>query len=205
MKMTRIILLIVVTSISMCASAQDKEDRNSSFKKENIFTGGTLNLSFGNNITALGLSPFFGYSINKYVDVAASVGVNYLSQRDYSFYNSNDKLRQTIYGPGAFVRVFPLKFLFFQSQYEYNLIRYKYIPAPNSGFTSEKRKLDASSMLLGGGFASGRDASNNTYYYFSILWDVANSINSPYKDNLQRAIPIIRAGYNIALFQGRRD
>ncbi|HSN60937.1 MAG TPA: hypothetical protein VLR49_08380, partial [Ferruginibacter sp.] len=61
----------------------------------------------------------------------------------------------------------------------------------------------AHSMLVGGGFASGRDADNKSFYYISILWDVAKSPNSPYKDNLNRAIPVIRAGYNIALFQGR--
>jgi hypothetical protein len=34
------------------------------------------------------------------------------------------------------------------------------------------------------------------------LFDVIKNINSPYTDNLGRATPIIRAGYNVALFQG---
>ena len=42
-----------------------------------------------------------------------------------------DKLRQTVYGPGAFVRLFPVNFLFASAQYEYNLIHLKYIPANN--------------------------------------------------------------------------
>ena len=205
MKKVFVFILCVLTFANVMA--QDEEEKKGGFKKENLFTGGTVNVSFGNQVTALGISPFFGYSINKYVDVAASVGVNYISQRDYSFYNSNDKLRQTIYGPGAFVRLFPVKFLFAQAQYEFNFIRYKYIPASNTGQPSEKFKLDAHSLLVGGGFASSRNAENKSYYYISILWDVAKSVNSPYKDNLDRAIPVIRAGYNIALFQdrGRRN
>jgi len=37
------------------------------------------------------------------------------------------------------------------------------------------------------------------------MWDVLKDENSPYTDNLNRAIPQIRAGFNIGLFQGRRN
>jgi hypothetical protein len=195
-----VFFLLITIAFNAAAQEEEKSEKAGGFKKENLFTGGTLNLSFGNQVTALGLSPFFGYSINRFVDVAASVGVNYISQRDYSYYNSNDKLRQTIFGPGAFVRVFPVKFLFAQAQYEYNFIRYKYILP---GAPTEILNLKASSFLIGPGYAGGRERDNNSYYYISVLWDIANSKNSPYKDNLNRAVPIIRAGYNIALFQGR--
>ncbi|MBC7866590.1 MAG: hypothetical protein H7X88_03560 [Gloeobacteraceae cyanobacterium ES-bin-316] len=203
MKTKQIFLVAIMMAVSFNLVAQDEEEVKTGFQKDKLFTGGTLNLSFGNQVTALGLSPFFGYSLNKYLDVAASVGVSYISQRDYSFYNADDKLRQVIYGPGAFVRVFPVKFLFAQAQYEFNLIKLKYIPPSNSGLPSDTYNSDAHSVLVGGGFASGRDAYNKSFYYISVLWDVAKSDNSPYKDNLNRAIPILRAGYNIALFQGK--
>ena len=201
-----ILFFLLLATLNVSAQEEEKaeEKKNGLFKKENLFTGGTVNVSFGNQVTALGLSPFFGYSINRFVDVAATVGVNYISQRDVSFYNANDKLRQTIFGPGAFVRLFPLKFLFAQAQYEYNFIKYKYIPASGTGQPAETTKLNAQSFLIGGGYAGGRDADNNSYYYISVLWDIAKSENSPYTDNLNRSLPIIRAGYNIALFQGRR-
>jgi hypothetical protein len=203
MKVEKICLILLLSMAFVNVSAQDEGEKKGGFKKENLFVGGTVNLAFGNQITALGISPFLGYSINKYVDVAASLGIDYISQRDYTFYNSNDKLRQTIYGPGAFVRIFPVKFLFTQAQYEFNFIRYKYLPPPNSGMPIEKNKYDAHSLLVGGGYAGGRDGYNKSFYYISILWDVANSNYSPYKDYLHRSIPIIRAGYNIALFQGK--
>ena len=180
---------------------EEDETRKSVFKKENLFVGGTVNLSFGNRITALGISPYFGYSLNRYVDVAASIGVDYVSQRDNTY--ENDKLRQTIFSPGAFVRLFPIKFLFAHAQYEHNFIRYKYIYPSSFNQPSEKMHLNADAFLIGGGFASGRDSDQKSFYYFSILWDIGKDYNSPYVDNNGRAIPIIRAGYNVALFQGR--
>ncbi len=201
--MKKLTVYVLLTFLTLAAFAQEEEEtKRPFFKKENFFTGGTVNAAFGNQFTSLGISPFFGYSINKYVDVAATIGYNYISQRDNLYLD--DKLRQSVYGPGAFVRLFPVKFLFAQAQYEFNLLRLKYIFPSNLGIPNEKYKFDAHSFLIGGGFASGRDfTEQRSYYYFSILWDVGNSVNSPYKDNLNRATPIIRAGYNIALFQRR--
>jgi|JI10StandDraft_1071094.scaffolds.fasta_scaffold16029_6 hypothetical protein len=194
-------LLFLASCFTSFAQYENKDEEKGGFKKENLFTGGTLNLAFGNQTTSLGISPYFGYSLNKFIDVAATLQYNYISERDYPF--QGDKLRQTTYGPGAFVRIFPFNFLFAQAQYEFNMIRIKYIPF-GTGSQREKYRLDAHSLLVGGGFSGGRDfPDQKSYYYISILWDVAKSNNSPYKDNLNRAVPIIRAGYNIALFQGR--
>ncbi len=173
------------------------------FKKENLFTGGNVQLSFANRTTALGIGPFFGYSINRYIDVAASVNVNYISQRDNIQFE--DKLRQTTIGPGAFVRVFPINIIFAQVQYEHNFIkqRYKYPSAQN--LPDETATVDVNSILVGGGLATGRSQYNKSYFYFSVLWDVTRLQNSPYTDAANRAIPIIRTGYNVALFQGRNN
>jgi hypothetical protein len=198
--------LVPLLFCSLNLFAQDEESVGF-FKKENLFTGGTVNGGFGNTFTNLGIGPYIGYSFNKYIDFAVNPSVNYTSQRDVGGI-PGARLRQTLYGPGAFVRLFPAKFLFAHAQYEYNLIRYHYLPAIGSPYLEEKIKFDAHSFLIGGGISNGKDFPNQkSYYYFSVLWDVAKSPNSPYKDrqyNLNRAVPIIRAGYNIALFQGRK-
>lgn len=77
------------------------------------------------------------------------------------------------------------------------------MPAIGSTLTEERRNLTSQSTLVGGGYASGRNAFQRSFYYISILWDVGNDPKSPYKDNLRRSAPVIRAGYHIALFQGR--
>jgi hypothetical protein len=211
MKLKNLVFAVFATVVSLPAFAQE-EPRNESdvkeskFKKENLFTGGNLTLQFGNITTTLGVSPYFGYSLTNWLDVAASLNFNYTSQRDNVVVG--DKIRQTVYGPGAFVRIFPVNFLFVQGHFEQNFIKLKYIPADNSGYSQEKQSLDASSFLVGGGYAGGRNRDSKSFYYISVFWDVAKNQNSPYLDNQRRTVPIIRAGYNIALFQGysgRRD
>jgi hypothetical protein len=203
MKKTIFATLLLATVIAVSAQEKEKDEKESGFKKENFFTGGSLTASFFSGGTALGISPYFGYSLNRFIDVAASVNLNYTSQRDYNVYG--DKVRQTVYGPGAFVRLYPVKFLFAQAQYEHNFIRFKYIPVSNSGYTGSTTKIDANSMLIGGGFASGRQDVGDVYYYFSVLWDVSKVAESPYIDGVGRNFPVVRAGLQIPLFQGGRD
>lgn len=201
MKKSALAIMFIIACISLKAQETETVEEPGGFKKENLFIGGNVNASFFNGTTALGVSPYFGYSITNWLDVAASLNFNYISQRNYY---DDGKLRQTIIGPGAFVRVFPVSFLFAQAQYEHNFIALKDIPPSNSGLSTAKDKRDVNSLLLGVGYASGREGGNKTYYYLSISFDVLKLPYSPYVDNLQRTIPIINAGFNIALFQGRR-
>ena len=197
-----IVALLALTNIALAQDEEEKPERKKGFQKDRLFVGGDLTLAFGNSVTSLGASPYFGYSLNKYIDVAVSFNFTYTSQRDYAVYG--DKARQTLYGPGSFVRIYPLKFIFAQAQFEHNFIRLKYIPANNSSFILPNNNLDVNSFLVGAGYAGGRGPGNNSFYYFSVSWDVLKNKDSPYVDGLGRAVPIIRAGYNIALFQGRR-
>ncbi len=199
--------LLVVVLLALCINthAQDHEGEkinvNKGFKKEKLFTGGSVSAGFSSYSTVLGISPQFGYSLADWLDAGVTLNLNYTSQRNYNV--GGDKLRQTVYGPGAFVRLFPVNFLFASAQYEYNIIHLKYVPAANSGYTPDKYNLNANSLLIGGGYAGGRERGNNTYYYISVSWDIYGDKNSPYIDGYGRSNPIIRAGYNIGLFQGR--
>jgi len=200
--MKKLIIAFLFLSGTYNAIAQsDDGEKKGGFKKENLFVGGDLTLGFSNIYTAIGISPYFGYSLNKYVDVAASFNFNYIAQRDYVEYG--DKVRQTIYGPGAFVRVYPFKFVFAQAQFEHNFVKLKYIPASNTfTYLPSTDHIDANSFLVGAGYAGGRDEDNKSFYYISISVDLIADKNSPYVDGVGRRVPIIRAGYNIALFQG---
>ena len=201
MKKAILILLLPVYFHATAQSNDENKDEKKGFQKEKLFTGGSANVGFSSYSTSLGIAPQFGYSLTNWADAGVTFNINYTSQRDYQAYG--DKLRQTVYGPGAFVRLFPVKFLFATAQYEYNMIHLKYIPASNSGYTLQKNNVNASSLLVGGGYAGGREKGNNTYYFISVTWDILGDKNSPYIDGLDRSIPVIRAGYNIGLFQGR--
>ncbi len=200
-------LFLFFIALTFQANAQlnteNKTEKNApkGFQKDRLFTGGNANVAFSNYYTVLGISPQIGYSLTDWLDAGISINFNYTSQRDYSV--SGDKLRQTVYGPGAFVRIFPVNFLFATAQYEYNIIRQKYISA-YSGTPDEIDWVGASSFLVGGGFSGGRENGGNSYYYLSIMWDVGGDFNSPYTDGFNRSNPIIRGGYNIGLFQGKK-
>lgn len=205
-----ILFSVVYLFVTMQGIAQYEEgEETKGFKKQNLFTGGSITLSFFNNQTVLGANPIFGYKLADWVDAGLAFNYLYSSARDYAQYN--DKIRQSVFGPGVFTRLYPVRFLFAQAQYEYNFSQLKYIYP--SGSPIEKTNVDAASLLVGGGLAQGRQKGSTTFYYISVLFDVLKNVNSPYvsvsfdpnNPSQQRVdvIPIIRAGINVGLFQGR--
>lgn len=206
------LLLLLATAVTLTASAQDEEVAEKGFKKENLFTGGSITLSFFNGQTIIGANPFFGYKLTDWFDAGVSLNFLYSGARDY--YEYDDKIKQTVIGPGVFARIYPINFLFIQGQLEQNYSTFKYEPAQGSvSYSGYKERLDATSLLVGGGFASGRQKGSTSFFYISVLFDVLKDENSPYvnvtynpADPNQRrvdVIPIIRAGVNVGLFQGR--
>ena len=199
-------LFLCFSAVIFSAKAQtepkeeEEVEKTTGFKKENLFVGGTVALGLSSGQFSVGVGPYFGYSLNKFIDVAVGLNYSYISQKDYY---TTQKLRQSVIGPSAFVRLYPVKFLFAHAQYEHNFIQFKQIYGNGIPDIVDKRK--APSFLLGPGFASGRDATNKTFYYISVLFDVIKNENSPYTDNQGRITPVIRAGYNVALFQGNNN
>lgn len=198
--MRKICLALFFAAFSMAVVAQnnDEDETPRGFQKDKLFTGGNLTVSFYTGGTTLGLSPYLGYSLTSWLD--AAVNLNFVYQGEKDIYGG--KYRQTNLGPGGFLRIFPLNFLYVQAQYEHNFVNNKYIQ-PNGGNTL-KFNADVNSLLLGAGYSSDRSPGNNSYFYFTLMYDVLQLPNSPYMDSYSRAIPVFRAGYNIALFQGRR-
>lgn len=198
--MKKLFVTVLLTVSAVAVFAQDEEEKSEEktggFKKEYLFSGGNINLSFFNGVTVLGASPQIGYSVARWLDAGVIFGYTYSSQRDGY---TNDKFRQTIIGPGAFARLFPVDFLFASVQFEHNFIRQKYIP---SFGTSQTYKLDENSLLIGAGYTSGREYRNSPYYYFSVSVDILNRPNSPYTDRFNNLLPVVVAGFNIPLFQG---
>src|SRR6476661_5267336 len=110
------VLLTAMLLAGMTSRAQEKDEKEEKkgFQKEKLFSGGSIALGFSNNSFLIGGSPVFGYSVAHWADLGLVVNYNYTSYRDVN--NINDKLKQTVYGGGAFTRIFPLKFLFAQAQ-----------------------------------------------------------------------------------------
>ncbi|HOZ97192.1 MAG TPA: hypothetical protein PKY86_01510 [Niabella sp.] len=179
------------------------------FKKQNLFTGGGLTASFYNGGSLLGVNPILGYKLNDYLDAGVVLNYVFSGSRDVSEYN--DKYRQHVFGPGVFGRVYPVSFLFFQAQLEENFTNIGYTKAGSSR-PVDKYSANATSLLLGGGYSTGRAKGSTTFFYLSILADVLKNRNSPYVElssdpvtrvERVRIIPVIRAGVNVGLFQKR--
>jgi len=197
--MKKYISLIFLLIFFQQLHAQDEEEEEKKgFKKENLFTGGSISLSFFNNSFLIGVNPVLGYSLTKWIDAGIVINYNYTSYRDYQVFD--DRLRQTIYGGGVFTRIYPVRFIFLQAQAEHNFITQKHI-FPNG--PTDIIKTSGNSVLVGGGYTTGRfPRSGNSFFYVAILVDVAGTSNSPYTDAYGRKIPIIRAGIQIPLFSG---
>lgn len=99
-------LILLFTMSIVVVSAQDEEEKGG-LKKENLFVGGSVTLSFFNGQTILGGNPFFGYKIADWVDAGLVFNYIYSGARDYQFYN--DKIRQNVYGGGAFCVCTPFR------------------------------------------------------------------------------------------------
>lgn len=205
--MKKLIFSMLMTAAVSVAFAQDDEEMG--FKKENLFTGGSVTVSFFSGTTILGANPIFGYKLANFADAGVVLNYIFSGQRDYLEFD--DKVKQNVYGGGLFTRLYPVNFLFLQGQFEHNFISLRYVPA-TSNYQPYKETVDANSFLVGGGYCQGRQAGSNTFYYVSVLFDVIKNENSPYVDVVYdqvtgrrsvRAVPLIRAGINIGLFQGR--
>ena len=216
--MKKIVIVLALINSFYAVNAQDDEkksgdEKKGGFKKENLFTGGGAIVSIGSYSTLLGASPVFGYSMNKWLDAGIVFNYNYASSRavyyDYNtngYYVSDAKNRENVLGGGIFARFYPVKFLFINVQAEHNYTTDKII-TPNQPTT--KGKYDANSLLLGVGYANGRQGTGDFYYYISVMADVAGNINSPYvgisESGKAVITPIFKAGIQVPLFQGKRN
>jgi hypothetical protein len=200
MKKWTLILAMVTCSLMAFSQEEKEEEKEGGFKKQNIFTGGSISLSFGNRSFLVGGNPMLGYKIAEWIDAGIVLNYQYTSFRDYDVIG--DKLRQNIYGGGVFTRIYPVNFLFGQAQFEHNFITLKYLPP--DGSSPSKAKTSGNSFLVGAGYTQGRIRGlNDAFFYLSVLWDISNNEASPYTDVYGRATPIFRAGVNVYLFRSR--
>jgi hypothetical protein len=196
-----VLILLLVTGFATYAQENNEEEQRG-FRKDKLFTGGSISFGLGNNTFQIGANPMFGYSLTKWIDAGLVGNYNYASFRDVIAYD--DKLRSTTYGGGVFTRIYPLRFLFVQAQFEHNFIKEKYIPG--NGLENETNNVEANSLLAGVGIATDRYAGDSRpFFYFSLLFDVLDNDFSPYRRSDGSVLPILRAGLQIPLFQGKRN
>lgn len=215
LKMKKIYLVVISFVIGISAFAQDQNnntnnnygDLKGGFKQENIFLGGSLNLGLGGGQLTLGGSPEIGYSFNRWFDAGLGLNIIYTSIASNTYYNPTDtKVRQLNYGGGPFIRVYPVKFLFLQGQFEENWTKIK----EKQDIYSYKQTVNAPSLIAGVGYTQRIVGQGG--YYLMIGLDLLKNPYSPYvaENSVGQLVaqPIIRAGFNFYLKpskQGARE
>lgn len=190
--MKRSIVLLMFGLFTLTAIGQREEEEKGGWKTNHLFIGSGLNLGFSNGFI-IGLNPEVGYSINRFIDAGIATNITYVTQRSQF---SNSSLRYLAMGAGPFVRIWPARMIFIGGQYEYNAITVKEI---ESGVTVAKEKANAGSLLVGLGY--GTRMIGQSQFYTSIMIDALNDINSPYRDQYGRVLPVFRTGFLFYLGQ----
>jgi hypothetical protein len=197
----RIVLFIFCTNF-LCnfISAQNAGANldQGKFKKENLFIGTGINLGIANKSFNVGINPEIGYSITKFLDGGLTFNLNYFSQNPTDY--SNTKYQNWSYGAGSFIRIWPVNFFHIQIQPEFNWIN---STQKNMSIgTTQKYHYNAGSLLVGIGY--GSHFIGNRYSYVTLMIDVLQNINSPYRDQFNDPIPVFKAGFGMYLKPSRK-
>ncbi len=187
-----IIIILVFFSISVNAYSQKEENENTKNLKNKIFFGGSFSLQFG-SITAINIDPVIG--IRPIPRLSMGIGGK------YQYYNSRSDVFNNyethIFGGSIFSEyviikdlknVLPVKVfggLFTHIEYEALSLESKYFDISNTNIGKDRFWLN--SFLLGGGY--NQKIGNKSYIYILVLWNVTETINTPYTN------PIYRIGF----------
>lgn len=196
------LLILSFILISHLAQAQNIIQTQKVLEEEKpILFGGGLLLGGGSNSFQLGLNPELLKSYNKYIDAGVIANI-YYSSFSISL-GSNEKIKNFQLGAGVFARVWPIEQFFIQIQPEYNRTwtSSKNYSSDYNGGVRASTSYGATSILGGIGYGTH---NSNGMSYFSVMIDLLNADQSPYKIGQARAQPIIRAGAGFPIFRKKK-
>jgi len=189
-----ILVLSLIASASVLFAQDENNEEKGGWKSNHLFIGTGINLGFSNGFI-IGLNPEIGYSINKVIDAGIATNLTYVTQRSQF---ANNSIRYLAIGGGPFIRLWPVRMLFIGGQYEYNKIT---VSEKIGGVVTDKASTNASSILVGLGY--GSRMIGQSQFYTSIMIDALKDINSPYRDQYGRVLPVLRTGF--LFYLGRKN
>jgi hypothetical protein len=192
------LLILSFTFTSHFALAQNIIQTQKVLEEEKpILFGGGLLLGGGSNSFQLGLNPELLKSYNKYIDAGIIANI-YYSSFSISL-GSNEKIKNFQLGAGVFARVWPVEQFFIQVQPEYN----RTWTSANNYTNGVRASTSYGATSILGGIGYGKHNAEGMSY-FSVMIDLLNADQSPYKIGQSRAQPIIRAGAGFAIFRKKK-
>ncbi|MEY4278769.1 MAG: hypothetical protein RL377_773 [Bacteroidota bacterium] len=197
----KIVILQILLSTSLVGMAQNTTVTTlDALNPKPVFIGGGIMLGGGSGYFQLGLNPELVQAYNDYIDLGIAVNLYYANYHTTTISNADYKLTNLQLGLGSFVRVWPLEQFFLQLQPEYNwtFSNTKVLAEGLSGNT----KVSAPSLLAGIGY--GRRFLNG-FSYFSVMYDLIDSQQSPYRMGQTSPQPIFRGGFGIPIHFSRKQ
>ena len=193
-----ILLLLSIIIICQSAQAQNIIQTQKVLEEEKpILFGGGLLLGGGSNSFQLGLNPELLKSYNKYIDAGVIANI-YYSSFSISL-GSNEKIKNFQLGAGVFTRIWPVEQFFIQIQPEYN----RTWTSANNYSNGVKASTSYGATSLLGGIGYGKHNADGMSY-FSVMIDLLNAEQSPYRIGQTSAQPIIRAGAGFPIFRKKK-
>ena len=197
-KIFTILLILSLAFISNLAQAQNIIQTQKVLEEEKpILFGGGLLLGGGNNSFQLGLNPELLKSYNKYIDAGVIANIYYSSFN--IALGSNEKIRNFQLGAGVFTRIWPVEQFFIQIQPEYN----RTWTSANNQANGVRASTSFGATSILGGIGYGKHNADGMSF-FSVMIDLLNADQSPYKIGQARAQPIIRAGLGFPIFRKKK-
>jgi hypothetical protein len=134
--------------------------------RDRIYYGGSVTLSFGSDVTRIGVFPMVAYKVSPKLSLGLEVGYEHVNYDNYNQSADN-------YGGSVFsnYRLLPVVYL----HAEYQMINYEIFTGPNS---SDRELVPF--LLVGGGVS--KLIGGRTWAYAEVLFDVLQDDNSPYDD-----------------------
>ena len=192
------LLILSFTFTSHFALAQNIIQTQKVLEEEKpILFGGGLLLGGGSNSFQLGLNPELLKSYNKYIDAGIIANI-YYSSFSISL-GSNEKIKNFQLGAGVFARVWPVEQFFIQVQPEYN----RTWTSANNYTNGVRASTSYGATSILGGIGYGKHNAEGMSY-FSVMIDLLNAEQSPYRIGQTSAQPIIRAGAGFPIFRKKK-
>ena len=198
--------MLFALSNSIFLKAQEVVKTMPSMNVHPIFIGGNVVIGGGAGSFQIGLNPEMYKRVNDYVDIGAATNLFFQSfNPTISSGLSGTSSRSFQLGVGGFTRIWPIEKFFIQVQPEYNYTWSRFkdrgTESVNAG-ASRSIRFGAESLLAGIGYGT---RSENGMTYFSVMIDLLQNPNSPYRDGYNRAEPIIRAGFAFPILRSKRE
>ncbi len=140
-------------------------------KLDNMFWGGDIGAYFG-PLTQVNIAPTIGYKLSSRLEIGL--------RGTYLYFNDEvDNISTSMYGGSVFGRINITEMIFVQAEFE--VLNIASVDFPDARTTIDSR-------FIGAGIR--RPIGQKSYTVLTVLWDLDESIYSPYSN------PVIRFGFN---------